>query len=313
MAKDFASNRFFKIEIVNSPSTNLRSPLVVTTVAETFELVRAQQLEGRRVGLVPTMGALHAGHLSLVRRSKEECDFAVVSIFVNPKQFGPQEDFLKYPRNLDADLEKLAALDVDLVFAPTLEQMYPPGFNTHVEVIGLTDIWEGAVRPSHFRGVTTVVLKLFQIAPADRAYFGQKDYQQSLVVRRMATDLNLPTDVVVCPTVREPDGLRISSRNQYLSTDDRRRAVVLSKSLRIARERYAAGERDASKIHEAMKSTIAAEPGVQVDYAAIVDPDTLDELSHIETSAVALVAARVGATRLIDNEILRAETMSDKR
>jgi pantoate--beta-alanine ligase len=289
---------------VKQTTSTARSPHLAATAAETYELVRAQQQAGRCVGLVPTMGALHAGHLSLIQRCRQECDFTVVSIFVNPKQFGQQEDFSNYPRPLEADLQKLAACGVDLVFAPAAEEMYPPGFATQVEVQGLTDAWEGAIRPTHFRGVTTVVLKLFQIAPADRAYFGQKDYQQSVVVRRMATDLNLPTEIVVCPTVRELDGVAMSSRNQYLSAEDRRRATVLSKSLRIAREMFIAGERDAAKIQATLKRTIAAEAGVQIDYATVVDPGTLRELSHLENAAVALVAARVGSTRLIDNEIL---------
>jgi pantoate--beta-alanine ligase len=285
-------------------TATLNPPTVVTSPGEVLRLVRAQQSDGKRVGLVPTMGALHAGHLSLVQRSLDECDYTVVSIFVNPKQFSPQEDFSKYPRNLDADLEKLAAVGVPLVFNPSVAEMYPPGFATHVEVGGLTEPWDGALRPDHFRGVTTVVLKLFQIAPADRAYFGRKDYQQALTVRRMVADLNLPLEIVLCPTVRDTDGLALSSRNVYLNAEERRRALSLSRSLRLAHEMFAAGERNAVKIRDAMRALLANEPGINVEYATVVDPETLAELSRIDSSAVALVAARLGATRLIDNEIL---------
>jgi pantoate--beta-alanine ligase len=280
-------------------------PRVATTVRETFEFVRGVQLAGKRVGLVPTMGALHAGHISLVERSSRENDFTVVTIFVNPMQFAPQEDLAKYPRNLDDDLAKLAAAKADLVFAPSVEEMYPPGFATSVDVADATARLEGQFRPTHFRGVTTVVMKLFQIAPADRAYFGQKDYQQSLVVRRMAADLNLPIQIVVCPTVREPDGLAMSSRNRYLSTDDRQRALVLSRSLRQARESFAAGERDTATIRAEVQKQIA-DANVALDYVSVADPNTLAELDVINGSAVVLIAARVGNTRLIDNEILGA-------
>jgi pantoate--beta-alanine ligase len=282
----------------------LNRPKVVTSATEVQRLVRAQQADGKRVGLVPTMGALHVGHLSLVERSVRECDYTVVSIFVNPKQFSPQEDFSKYPRCLDTDLAKLAAVGVPLVFNPTAPEMYPPGFATHVEVSGVTESWEGALRPGHFRGVTTVVLKLFLIAPADRAYFGRKDYQQVLTVRRMVADLNLPLEIIVCPLVRDADGLALSSRNVFLSPDERRRALSLSAALRLAREMFAAGERNAVKIRDAMRGLITAEPGVNLEYATVADPETLVELSRIETSAVALLAARIGATRLIDNELL---------
>ncbi len=210
-------------------------PRTLASAQEVQQYVRAQQLAGKRVGLVPTMGALHAGHLSLVERCRRECDIVVVSIFVNPKQFGPKEDFKKYPRTLEADLALLAPLAVELVFTPTTEEIFPPGFSTSVDVRGVTRQWEGAVRPGHFRGVATVVLKLFQIVPADRAYFGRKDYQQLLTIERMVTDLNLPIQIVPCPLVRDPDGLAMSSRNAFLSADERRRALVLSGSLRLAR------------------------------------------------------------------------------
>lgn len=285
-------------------STLPAPPRVMATANEVQQFVRAQQRAGKRVGLVPTMGALHAGHLSLVERCRRECDVAIVSIFVNPKQFGPREDYKKYPRNLDADLALLAPLSVDLVFAPAAEDIYPAGFATSVEVERVTRQWEGAVRPGHFRGVATVVLKLFHIVPADRAYFGRKDYQQLLTIERMVNDLNLPIQIVPCPLVREPDGLAMSSRNAYLSADERRHALVLSRSLRLAREMFAANERDAARIRDAVRGAIAAEPGVEIEYVGVADPTTLTELSHIDVSAVVLLAARVGKTRLIDNEIL---------
>jgi pantoate--beta-alanine ligase len=285
-------------------SAILNTPTVVTSASEMQRLVRAQQAYSKRVGLVPTMGALHAGHLSLVQRSLQECDYTVVSIFVNPLQFSPQEDFSKYPRTMESDLAKLADLGVPTVFSPPAAEIYPPGFSSYVEVGDVTKAWEGAVRPGHFRGVATVVLKLLQIAPADRAYFGRKDYQQALTIRRMVTDLNVPIEIIVCPTVRDNDGLALSSRNVYLNPEERRHALTLSRSLRQAREMFTAGERDAAKIRDAIRKTITSEPGVNLDYAAVVDPLTLVELSKIDRSAVALVAARVGATRLIDNEIL---------
>jgi len=277
---------------------------VTNSARETFELVCAQKRSGKTVGFVPTMGALHAGHLSLVERSLRECDYTVVSIFINPKQFAPHEDFSKYPRNLDGDLAKLATLDVDLVFAPPVEEIYPPVFSTYVDVGALTEPWEGRFRPGHFRGVTTVVLKLFQIAPADRAYFGRKDYQQVRIVQKLVTDLSLPLEIVVCPIVRAADGLALSSRNVYLGDSERRSALVLSRSLNAARELFDGGERNAKTIRDQLQRAIAAASGVMLEYAAVVDPATLAELSHIEESAVALVAAKVGNTRLIDNEML---------
>jgi pantoate--beta-alanine ligase len=288
--------------MIQSPAT---AGLQVTTSAhETFELVFAQKRAGKTVGLVPTMGALHAGHLSLVERSLCECAYTVVSIFVNPKQFAPHEDFSKYPRNLDVDLGKLSALDVDLVFAPPVEEIYPPGFSTYVDVGALAEPWEGQFRHGHFRGVATVVLKLFQIVPADRAYFGRKDYQQIRVVQRLVGDMNLPIEIVVCPIVRAADGLALSSRNAYLSDGERRSALVISRSLKAARELFDGGERNAKTIRDFLQRAIAAAPGVKLEYAVVVDPATLAELSHVEESAVALVAAKVGNTRLIDNEAL---------
>lgn len=284
--------------------TSLQLPRVLTSVRETQDFVRQAQRQGKRVGVVPTMGALHAGHLSLVERSKRDCDVTIVTIYVNPKQFGVGEDFTRYPRELEQDLARLAPLGVDLVFAPTDAAMYPSGFATHVEVGGITAPWEGACRPGHFRGVTTVVMKLLQIVPADAAFFGQKDYQQALIVKRMATDLNLVTEIVVCPIVREPDGLAMSSRNVYLSLPERQAALVLSRSLQRAKAMFDAGERDAAKIRDEMKQLVAAEPLARLEYATIADAETLAELDRIDSIAVALISAKVGTTRLIDNEII---------
>jgi len=228
----------------------------------------------------------------------------VVTIFVNPAQFGPTEDFARYPRKLEEDLEKLRDTGTDLVFAPATETIYPPGFATYVEVEGLGQQWEGASRPGHFRGVATVVHKLFQLAPADIAYFGQKDYQQAVIIRRMVADWHLPIEIRVLPIVREPDGLAMSSRNAYLKPDERLRALVLSRSLRLAAELVREGQRDARQVADRMRELIASVEGVALDYATLVHPDTLAELTEINGPAVALVAARVGATRLIDNEII---------
>jgi pantoate--beta-alanine ligase len=277
---------------------------MITTVREAQQFVVAQTRAGKTVGLVPTMGALHAGHLSLVSRSRQECDCTAVSIFVNPTQFAPGGDYQKYPRPLDDDLAMLSESGVDMVFAPSAEEMYPAGFSNYVEVGEIAQPWEGVCRPGHFRGVATVVLKLFQIVPAQRAYFGRKDFQQVLVVKRMVADFNLPIEIVTCPLVRDADGLALSSRNAYLSSDERRAALVLSRSLQAAKEMFAAGQRDAAAIRAAMLRCISQEPEVNVEYVAIANPETLAELSQIAGSAVALIAARVGSTRLIDNELL---------
>jgi pantoate--beta-alanine ligase len=290
--------------LTNATKISRAMPQVVSTAREAYQMVRAQQARGKSVGLVPTMGALHPGHLSLVDRSIRDGDFTVVSIFVNPKQFNQPADYSVYPRTLESDVRQLAERSVDLVFAPGVEEMYPAGFATHVDVEGVSDRWEGALRPGHFRGVTTVVLKIFQIIPADRAYFGRKDYQQALTIERLATDLNLPVEIVVCPLVRDHDGLALSSRNIHLSPDERRSALVLSRSLRLAREMFAAGERDPIRLRDAMLRLLAEEPTVQLEYLAIVDPTSLAELKRIDNAAVALIAAQVGSTRLIDNEVL---------
>jgi pantoate--beta-alanine ligase len=276
---------------------------LVTTREELRHALAEVRAQPRTVGLVPTMGALHAGHISLVDASRLECDFTVVTVFVNPTQFAPHEDFTRYPRDLAADLAALAGR-ADLVFAPDDGQMYPDGFSTHVEPPRVAEPLEGRCRPGHFRGVATVVMKLFQLVPAEIAYFGQKDYQQSLVVRRMVEDLNVPIGVRVCPTVRERDGLALSSRNAYLSPTERQRALTLSRSLEAAARLHAEGERSAGTILAAMRQTLAAGGVTDIDYVALADRETLAELRHIDGPAVALVAARVGATRLIDNKLI---------
>jgi pantoate--beta-alanine ligase len=263
--------------------------------------VLAARAAGRTVGFVPTMGALHAGHLALVERAAAECDDVCVSIFVNPTQFGPAEDFNRYPRTLDADLEALSGRGVRWVFAPAVEAIYPSGHATKVVVEGPACGFEGELRPGHFAGVATVVCRLFQAVPADAAFFGAKDWQQTLVVKRMVDDLGLPIRVVVCPTVREPDGLALSSRNAYLTPADRSRAVALSESLAEAATLWAAG-RDAAGIAAVMRERLESR-GIAVDYAAVVDAESLAPVIA-GRPAVALVAGRLGATRLIDNCLL---------
>lgn len=255
-------------------------------------------------GLVPTMGALHDGHLSLVRRAKAECDHVGVSIFVNPTQFGPGEDLSKYPRDLDRDLKLLEALEVDVVWAPPPEVVYPPGFQTWVTVEQVSAPLEGKHRPGHFRGVASVVAKLFNAFTPDKAYFGQKDAQQVVVIQQMVRDLNFPLEVVVCPIVREPDGLALSSRNVYLNPEERQAAAVLYRALSAAKAKYDAGERDAEMLRAALSSTIAAEPLAREEYVSAADPDTLAELDQVEKGALLSMAVRIGKTRLIDNFLL---------
>lgn len=258
----------------------------------------------RPLGLVPTMGYLHDGHLSLVRRAKSECASVGASIFVNPTQFGPNEDLGAYPRDLERDLRRLAAEGVDLVWTPTPESMYPSGFQTWVTVEEVSQPLEGMRRPGHFRGVATVVAKLFNAFTPDKAYFGQKDVQQAVVIRRMAADLNFPLEVVVCPTVRQPDGLALSSRNVYLDPAERQAATVLYRALRAAEAAYAAGERDAGKLRAIMSTTIAAEPLAQEEYVSVAHPDTLLELDAVHGGALLSMAVRLGRARLIDNLLL---------
>jgi pantoate--beta-alanine ligase len=283
-------------------------PRLITTVSELRETVAAARHSGQRVGLVPTMGALHAGHLSLVHASEAECGLTVVSIYVNPTQFGPQEDLSRYPRTLDADLELLSGGRGVVVFAPTDGEMYPEGFATWVEVSSITGLLEGACRPGHFRGVTTVVLKLFNMAAPDAAFFGQKDYQQAAVIRQMVRDLNVPVTVRVCPIVREADGLALSSRNRYLEPPARRDALVLWKSLQRADELVRQGQRNTKVIEEQMREVILTAQNPAIDYIALVDPQTLQAVEEIRGPTLAAVAVRIGCTRLIDNQLLGGET-----
>jgi pantoate--beta-alanine ligase len=279
-------------------------PPVVKTAAQLADAVAAARKAGKSVGFVPTMGALHAGHLSLVDAARRQCDFTVASIFVNPTQFAPGEDFQRYPRTLEADLAALGSRQLDLVFAPATDEIYPPSHATRVEVAGPALPLEGEFRPGHFSGVATVVLKLFSLVQADWAFFGQKDYQQAMVVRRMVADLGLPMQIGVCPIVRDPDGLALSSRNIYLDAAGRAQSLAISRSLQAARELYAGGERRAAAISERMREVLAAAPQLRPDYVAVVDAESLAAIERIERPAVALVAARVGATRLIDNHLL---------
>ncbi len=256
------------------------------------------------VGLVPTMGFLHAGHMALVNRARAENQVVVVTIFVNPAQFGPGEDLATYPRDLDRDLAMLRQAGVDLVFTPDISEVYPEGFSSYVTVEGLSDKLEGVFRPDHFRGVATVVAKLFNIVPADRAYFGQKDAQQVVVIKRMARDLNFRHEIVVVPTVREEDGLALSSRNVYLNAEQRQAALALSRGLFLARDLYQGGERNAEAVRSAVRRVLDAEPAVQTDYVTVSDAETLEELDRIDRPALVAVAARIGRTRLIDNVLL---------
>ena len=273
---------------------------------------RAARLSGGRLGLVPTMGALHEGHLSLVRAARTGVDAVAVSIFVNPTQFGPNEDLAKYPRSFERDCQMLEREGVEFVFAPSVEEMYPAGAMTWVTVEEMSGKLDGRSRPGHFRGVTTVVAKLFHIVEPDRAFFGQKDAAQVAIIRRMVRDLNLPVEIVVCPIVREGDGLAMSSRNAYLDREQRRQALVLPRSLMRVEQAAAAGERDRSKLIAAGRETIEEEPRVRLDYLEIVDPDTLDAVDDISAGALVAVAAYVGTTRLIDNVVLKSSPRSSK-
>jgi pantoate--beta-alanine ligase len=282
-------------------------PRVITDGQLLREAVLAARQAGQTVGLVPTMGALHEGHLSLLDRARSECDVTVVTVFVNPTQFGPGEDFRRYPRDRDADVALLGQRGCDLVFAPAEDAMYPPGYSTTVDVGSLGQVLEGEHRPTHFRGVATIVVKLFQLAPADRAYFGQKDYQQTLVIRRMVADLNVPIDVRVCPIVREPDGLAMSSRNAYLSIDERRRARSLSQALHLAEELAAGGERDVAAIRSQMEQEIDRAGGVKLQYIAFVADGTVTPVEKITGPTTVALAAIIGNTRLIDNTLVNDE------
>ncbi len=269
------------------------------------DIVRQARRDSAIIGVVPTMGALHAGHVSLVERAHAECDFVIATIFVNPRQFGPNEDFAKYPRTMEQDLEMCRNAGADLVFTPDTAQMYGPDSETVVKVTQLTTRLEGAVRPTHFDGVTTIVAKLFNITDPDRAFFGQKDFQQQLVIRKMVADLDWGIEIVTCPIIRETDGLAMSSRNRYLSPQDRKQALALSRSLQLAEKLAADGQTTPTEITRQMQELIQNTDGVILDYAVLVDQETLLTLPKRQKSAVALVAARLGATRLIDNQILQ--------
>jgi pantoate--beta-alanine ligase len=278
--------------------------LITADIGELRRSVAAARRAGQRIGCVPTMGALHAGHTSLIEAARRECDFVITTLFVNPTQFGPREDLQKYPRPFETDCEKCRVAGVDLLFRPESEAMYPPGFATFVEVEGLTTNFEGAVRPWHFRGVTTIVTKLLNLTQPDQAYFGQKDFQQQAVIRRMCRDLDIPTEIVTCPTVRDPDGLALSSRNAYLSPAERTSGLSLYRALCLARDKMKSGEQNLAAIRLAMRAEMEQTSGVAVDYATIADPDSLAELTAPQPRMVALVAARVGPTRLIDNLLI---------
>lgn len=279
-------------------------PQLITDGEALRQAVRDARQRGQTVGLVPTMGALHDGHLSLVDAARTECDVSVVTIFVNPTQFAPNEDFREYPREPTRDLSLLAGRGCDIVFAPDDHSIYRPNHATYIDVGPMGTVLEGEFRPTHFRGVATIVMKLFQLAPADRVYFGRKDYQQTLVVRQMVADLDVPIDVRVCPTVREADGLAMSSRNRYLTPDERRRALLLSRSLRMAEELAAGGERNASVIRQKITHEIESMGGVQIQYIAIVVDGTLTPVERIDGPTTIALAATVGKTRLIDNTVI---------
>ena len=286
--------------------------LVLQTVNEMKEYARKVRKEGKKIGFVPTMGYLHDGHLSLVRKARDENDLVVVSIFVNPTQFGPSEDYDRYPRDLERDLKILEEEKVDVAFVPSVEEMYPAGYSTYVYVERLSSILCGRSRPGHFRGVATIVLKLFNIVMPTRAYFGQKDAQQFRIIRKMVEDLNLDVELVECPIIREEDGLAMSSRNLYLSPEERKQAVALYESLKLAQELYDSGERNVDKIKNAMRRKIAEYPLVRIDYIEVVTEDTLESMEHMEENReyIVAVAAYLGKARLIDNTILGRQRKS---
>ena len=281
-----------------------RRLLVMTRGDDIRAAVRESQSARQTVGFVPTMGALHEGHLSLVDAARRECDRVVVSIFVNPTQFGPHEDLDRYPRPLERDLELLHAHSCDWAFVPPVDQMYPTGFDSFIDVGAVAKPWEGEARPGHFRGVATVVMKLLQLVPADRGYFGRKDYQQTLVVRQMVADFHVPTEIRVCPIVRDPDGLALSSRNVYLSADQRVQALVLRRSLGLAEQLHGAGERGVETIRRRMLAEIDLVSGVDVEYIAFMKEGTVEEVEVIDGPTTVAIAARVGSLRLIDNVCL---------
>ena len=273
----------------------------IRTIEWMKQAARQARAESRVIGFVPTMGALHAGHSALVQRAKQDCSPVIASIFVNPKQFGPQEDFTKYPRTIEKDSDKFSAAGVDALFLPEAADIYPSGFRTYVNVEGLSERLEGRSRPGHFRGVATVVLKLLSIVQPNFAYFGRKDAQQVRIISQMAWDLDLDTEIVVCPIVREPDGLALSSRNAYLNPEERRAATVLHRALEAARAQLAAGSREALQLQTTIRQIIASEPLAAVDYAEIVNADSFEPVTRIARACYAVLAVRIGKTRLIDN------------
>ncbi len=285
-------------------SDAIQKTRLLTSAAKTRAAVLDAQHAGKSVGFVPTMGALHAGHLSLVEASLARCDLTVTSIFVNPTQFAPGEDLEKYPRPLEQDMHLLEQLGCWLVFAPTTEEMVPPNSETFVDVGTVAQTLEGASRPTHFRGVATIVLKLLQIVPADRTFFGQKDYQQTLVIKQLVRDLSLPTQIEVCPIVRDPDGLALSSRNAYLTPDQRHQALSLWQALQLAQKLYAEGIRETAKISDQIDQHFAAHPDVDVEYLAFLEAGTLRPVTTLTGPTVVAIAARVGQTRLIDNHLI---------
>ena len=289
-----------------APQTPDRTRLVeiIRTVSWMKEFAREQRDENRIVGLVPTMGALHPGHLSLIKQAREQCSSLVASIFVNPTQFGPSEDFAKYPRTLSSDTEKLENAGVQCLFLPEAKDIYPPNYSTYVNVEGLSERLEGRSRPGHFRGVSTVVMKLLQIVQPQFAYFGRKDAQQAAIISRMAEDLNLDTEIVVCPIEREPDGLAMSSRNVYLNASDRQFATVLHRTLQAAQLLLQKGTTEVSSLQVAMHRILRDESVAKLDYAEIVDAQTFEPLTHINRKAYVLIAAKFGETRLLDNMLV---------
>jgi pantoate--beta-alanine ligase len=272
------------------------------------ERARQARAENRVIGLVPTMGALHRGHLELIERAKRDCSPVIASIFVNPKQFGPNEDFSKYPRTFESDSEQLQQAGVDALFAPEAAEIYPAGFSAYVNVEGLSERLEGRSRPGHFRGVATVVMKLLQIVQPNFAYFGRKDAQQSRIISQMAGDLNLDTEIVVCPIVREPDGLALSSRNAYLNPEERQAATVLRRALEAAKSELGAGVRDALQLQTVLRRVLGAEKLARVDYAEIVDAETFEPVTRVGKPCYAVLAVFIGKTRLIDNLYFEPKT-----
>ncbi|NLO69371.1 MAG: pantoate--beta-alanine ligase [Porphyromonadaceae bacterium] len=282
--------------------------MIVTTISELRSFLKEKRSKGKSIGLVPTMGFLHEGHLSLIKRAKAENDVVVVSDFVNPTQFGPGEDFETYPRNIERDTEMAVGAGADVVFYPSVEEMYPTGSSTFVEVEGeITRVLCGASRPTHFRGVTTVVNMLFNIVQPDKSYFGQKDAQQAAVLIKMVRDTHMPVDIIVCPIVREDDGLAMSSRNTYLSDEERKQAVVLSQALKIAADSFKNGDRNARELEKHIADIINTKPLAQIDYVSVYEYPSLEQAEIISEKALAAVAVKFGKTRLIDNVILEVD------